>query len=392
MESLNARVVIGDSRRMPEIQDGSIDLAITSPPYWNIKNYGMKDQIGFNQPLHRYLVDLYMVWKEVYRALKPGSRLCINIGDQFLRSSLYGRYKIVPIHAELISQCEQIGYDYMGSVIWQKKTTMNTTGGANVMGSYPYPKNGILEIDFEFILIFKKPGNAKPDPEKKEKSRLSKEEWKEYFSGHWTFSGERQVEHEAMFPEELPSRLIRMFSFSGDTVLDPFLGSGTTMMAALKAGRNSTGYEINRYFLDTIIRKSGLKHNGGVAYEVIERESGGQVTVGAEITYKPSIKDFEPADDTGRKSNQDLHRVRKIIDSSTIELDDQTTVRFAGITVLDEEGSLEYLRKYVKNKLVSLKSVEYNEEKNIAFAKVYLKNGIFVNRELMKNKSAEFED
>ena len=146
---------------MTEIQDNSVHLVVTSPPYWSIKNYGIKNQIGYGQTLHEYLKDLYRVWKESYRVLEASRRLIINIGDQFARSIVYGRYKIIPLHAEIIAQCEDIGFDYMGSIIWQKKTTMNTTGGANVMGSYPYPPNGMVEIDYEHILIFKKPGKSK---------------------------------------------------------------------------------------------------------------------------------------------------------------------------------------------------------------------------------------
>ncbi|WP_448377231.1 DNA-methyltransferase, partial [Fervidobacterium sp.] len=242
----SGKVIIGDSRNMSELENESIDLVITSPPYWHLKDYGVKNQIGYGQTLHEYLKDLYRVWKESFRVLKEGRRLCINIGDQFARSIIYGRYKIIPLHSEVIAQCEDIGFDYMGAIIWQKKTTMNTSGGANVMGSYPYPPNGMIEIDYEYILIFKKPGKSpQVDKNRKESSILSKEEWKEYFSGHWYFKGEKQSEHEAMFPEELPYRLIRMFSFAGDTVLDPFLGSGTTLKVALSLGRNAVGYEIN---------------------------------------------------------------------------------------------------------------------------------------------------
>lgn len=159
----------------------------------------------------------------------------------------------------MISQCEELGFDFMGSIIWQKKTTMNTTGGATIMGSFPYPQNGMIEIDYEHILIFKKPGESqKVDRRIKEKSELTKEEWKEYFSGHWHFGGARQIDHEAMFPEELPKRLIKMFSFYNDIVLDPFLGSGTTVKVALELKRNAIGYEINENFVNIIKKKLGL--------------------------------------------------------------------------------------------------------------------------------------
>ena len=146
---------------MFEVADKSVDLIVTSPPYWHIKDYGVPGQIGYGQTLHEYLKSLYYVWFECFRVLREGGRLCINIGDQFARSIIYGKYKVIPLHAEFIIQCEKIGFDFMGSIIWQKKTTMNTTGGANVMGSFPYPPNGIVEIDYEFIHIFKKPGNSK---------------------------------------------------------------------------------------------------------------------------------------------------------------------------------------------------------------------------------------
>jgi len=126
------------------------------------------------------------------------------------------------------------------------------------MGSFPYPRNGIVKIDYEFILLFKKLGTPpKVSKTAKEQSKLTTEEWNEYFSGHWNFPGERQDKHLAMFPEELPKRLIRMFSFAGETVLDPFLGSGTTSLAAMNLKRNSCGYEINSEFLPVIREKLG---------------------------------------------------------------------------------------------------------------------------------------
>ena len=156
----------------------------------------------------------------------------------------------------------------MGAIIWQKVTTCNTTGGATIMGSFPYPRNGIIKLDYEFILVFKKLGDPpKVNRELKEKSKLTTEEWNKYFSGHWNFAGERQDKHLAMFPEELPKRLIKMFSFIGDTVLDPFLGSGTTCLAAKNLDRDSVGYEINKDFLAVI--KSKLK---GADIEIMKQE------------------------------------------------------------------------------------------------------------------------
>src|SRR4030042_1915607 len=246
-------IIIGDSRKMDELKDESVHLVITSPPYWQLKDYGSGDQIGFNDSYEDYINNLNLVWSGCIRVLHPGCRLCIDIGGQFARSVYYGRYKVIPIRTEIIKFCESAGADYMGAIIWQKVTTTNTTGGATIMGSFPYPRNGILKLDYEFILLFKKQGNApKPTGETKELSVISTKDWNIYFSGHWYFAGAKQEGHIAMFPEELPARLIKMFSFAGDTVLDPFLGSGTTSLAARNLGRSSVGYEINSDFIPTI--------------------------------------------------------------------------------------------------------------------------------------------
>jgi site-specific DNA-methyltransferase (adenine-specific) len=154
----NHTVINGDSRHMAELLDKSVHLALTSPPYWQLKDYGTKDQIGYNEDYESYINNLNLVWKECYRVLDNGCRLCVNIGDQFARSVYYGRYKVIPIRTEIIKFCENIGFDYMGAIIWQKKTTTNTTGGSSIMGSFPVPRNGILSIDYEFILLFKKLG------------------------------------------------------------------------------------------------------------------------------------------------------------------------------------------------------------------------------------------
>ncbi len=384
-----AKIIIGDSRKMIEVENNSIDLVVTSPPYWHIKDYGVEGQIGYGQTLHEYLKDLYRVWKECYRVLKPGRRLCINIGDQFARSIIYGRYKIIPLHAEFIAQCEDIGFDYMGSIIWQKKTTMNTTGGANVMGSYPYPPNGMIEIDYEFILVFKKPGKTpKISRDVKEKSKLTKEEWKEYFYGHWYFGGARQIEHEAMFPEELPKRLIKMYTFVGDTVLDPFLGSGTTVKVALNLCRNAIGYEINEKFLDIIrdklnLKESLLQFNSNI--QIIKRESEIDIE---KVDYVPRIKDAKPRIDP-KKFNfrkDRLYRVVDIIDEQTILLNTGLKVKFLGVKVTKNQEALKYLKDYLLKKEIFLRFDNSTVlDRNTVEAYVYLKNRIFVNAYLIKS-------
>ena len=385
-----AKIIIGDSRQMKEVKNEEIDLIVTSPPYWHIKDYGIPGQIGYGQTLHEYLKDLYYVWKECYRVLRKGGRFCLNVGDQFARSIIYGRYKVIPIHAEFIAQCEEIGFDFMGSIIWQKKTTMNTTGGATVMGSFPYPPNGIVEIDYEFIHIFKKPGKGKRvSKEIKEASKLTKEEWKEYFSGHWHFGGAKQIGHEAMFPDELPRRLIKMFTFIGDTVLDPFLGSGTTVKVALELQRNAVGYEINKDFLEIIKKKIGMKESLLSFYEniqIIERKE--EKLELPPIDYTPRIQDAKPQIDPQKfKFRGDrLYKVVEIIDESTIKLNTGLIVKFLGVKIDKKEDTIRYLQDYILGKNVFLK-FHGNKviNQNTVMAYVYLKNKIFVNAYLIKS-------
>jgi len=136
------KVISGDSRRMIALADESVHLVITSPPYWQLKDYGNRRQIGFHDSYENYINNLNLVWQECFRVLHKGCRMCINIGDQFARSVYYGRYKVIPIRTEIIKFCETIGMDYMGAIIWQKVTTTNTSGGATIMGSFPYPVTG----------------------------------------------------------------------------------------------------------------------------------------------------------------------------------------------------------------------------------------------------------
>lgn len=245
----NHLYIQGDSRKMSKVQDSSIQLIVTSPPYWQLKDYGVDNQIGFNDSYEEYINNLNIVWKECERVLSPGCRLCVNIGDQFMRATYYGRYKVAPIHAEIIRFCESIGLDYLGSIIWQKQTSMHTTGGQKVMGSYPYPRGGIVKMDYEYILLFKKLGKSPSvSAEIRRSSVITHEEWQTMFCSHWNIAGAKQDGHIAVFPEEIPKRLIKMFSFVGDTILDPFMGSGTTALAAYHLDRNSIGYELNPNF------------------------------------------------------------------------------------------------------------------------------------------------
>lgn len=367
---------------MPEVADASVALVVTSPPYYAIKDYGVPGQIGHGQTLHGYLTDLYRVWAECFRVLLPGGRLCVNIGDQFARAAQFGRYKVIPLHAEIIVQAEQAGFDNLGAIIWQKKTTLETSGGAVVMGSFPYPPNGIVELDYEYILLFKKPGQRQLTPEQKEKARLTKEEWKTYFAGHWAFGGARQVGHEAMFPEELPRRLIRMFTAPGETVLDPFLGSGTTAQVALALERNAIGYELNPEYLPLI--QARLQTDGGLfeLYQVtVERpERVGELRP---VAYRPAIQDLQPLAEPPEQAVEPLYRVRDVVGPERLRLDDGREIRLLGVLIpaVQVEAATAYLRQFVRGKQVTLRT-PLPEAPEAAY--VYLKNRLFINRKMIE--------
>lgn len=257
------RVIFGDSRKMVEIENASVHLIVTSPPYWSIKDYGDPNQIGFAQTYDEYLADLRRVLSECYRVLLPGCRAAINIGDQYLRAVQHERYRVQPIPADIIAIGRDMGFDFMGNIIWQKISTTKTTGGGQWMGSVYYPRDGQITYEHEYIILFRKKGKwPQPTVEQKRKSRLSKEQRSEWFRGIWKIPPEKQEEHVAVFPVEVPQRLIKMYSFYGETVLDPFLGSGTTCLAAELEGRHSIGYEINPAFEETIRVKLGLDSPG----------------------------------------------------------------------------------------------------------------------------------
>jgi len=407
------KIIIGDSRWMKEIPDESVHLIITSPPYWQLKDYGNGPQIGFNDTYEEYINNLNLVWNECQRVLHKGCRLGINIGDQFARSVYYGRYKVIPIRTEIIKFCESAGFDYMGAIIWQKVTTCHTTGGATIMGSYPYPRNGIIKIDYEFILIFKKYGRP-PKVSKgiKEQSRLSEEEWNQYFTGHWNFPGEKQDEHLAMFPEELPKRLIKMFSFIGDTVLDPFLGSGTTSLAAKNLNRNSIGYEINEDFLSIIKEKLGLKQSGLFAdteFEIIKQKEL-KINFQEEIQRLPYIfkdpikfdKKVDPKKlrfgskiDSSQCTRETYYTVKEIVSPEILILNNGVNIRLLGVKERKDKNieAIEFLKEKTKSQKVFIKfdEIKYDEKNNL-LCYLYLWNKMFLNAQLIKNGLADVDE
>ena len=397
---------------MSELSDKSVHLTITSPPYWQLKDYGTENQIGFHESYESYINNLNLVWKECERVLHDGCRLCVNIGDQFARAVYYGRYKVIPIREEIIKFCENIGFDYMGAIIWQKVTTSNTTGGGVQMGSYPYPRNGILKLDYEFILVFKKLGEApKPTKENKELSKMTATEWNTFFAGHWNFAGARQYNHIAMFPEELPKRLIKMFAFVGDTVLDPFAGSGTTNVAAKNLQRNSVGYEINPDFISVIKDKlkTHQKDLNETTYEFLKHPT--TIDFETEIKKLPYIfKDPHKFDNkidvkklqfgnkidkNGSSKREEFFTVKEIISPEKIRLSNDLTIKLIGIKedkIINGEAT-KYLIAKTKGKRVFLKydNVKYDKENNL-MCYLYLENKTFVNAHLIKSGLVQVDE
>lgn len=401
------KIINGDSRQMAELPDNSVHLAITSPPYWQLKDYGTDKQIGFHDSYENYINNLNLVWKECYRTLYNGCRLCVNIGDQFARAVYYGRYKVIPIREEIIKFCENIGFDYMGAIIWQKVTTSNTTGGGVQMGSYPFPRNGILKLDYEFILVFKKLGDSpKPTKEQKELSKMTAEEWNTFFAGHWNFTGARQSGHIAMFPEELPRRLIKMFSFIGETILDPFAGSGTTALAAKNTDRNSVGFEINPEFIPIIKEKLKVhqKDLNGTTYEFLQQKS---VTIDFEkeinklpynfkdphtLDKKIDVKKLQfgsRIDKDSSSKRQELFTVKEVISPEIIRLSNNITVKLLGVKEDPKINgrATSFLIEKTKGKKVFLKydNVKHDSENNL-LCYLYLENKTFINAQLIKNR------
>jgi len=301
----------------------------------------------------------------------------------------------------------------MGAIIWQKTTTMNTTGGATIMGSFPYPRNGIIKLDYEFILIFKKLGETPiVSREIKEKSKMSKEEWNQYFTGHWNFNGAKQDKHLAMYPEELPKRLIKMFSFVGDTVLDPFLGSGTTTLAAKNLNRNSVGFEINKKFLPIIKEKIGADKKDlfkDINFEIIEQKN--KITdFKSEILklpyiFKDSIKFSRKIDpkklqfgskiDSVNNERVDLYSVKQVISPEKIVLNNDLVVRLIGVKAKKEmlDKAIEFLQTKLKNQKVFVRfdNAKYDSDNNL-LCYLYLQNKTFINAHLIKAGLVDVDD
>ncbi len=298
------KVVFGDSRSMKELKDKSVHLVVTSPPYpmieiwdnqfmmldkridesWRTLEESKDDQEKIFLATRIFDLmheNLSLTWKEVYRVLVDGGIACINIGDA--ARSIGNIFQLFPNHARIIEECRRIGFITLPYILWKKPTTKPKYKGKGAfLGSGFLPPNAYVTLDCEYILIFRKgkPREFDPNDPLRYASQYTKEERDTWFSQIWELPGTKQELTEvdrraAAFPEEIPSRLIRMFSIIGDTVLDPFLGTGTTMRVAMQLRRNSIGYEIDEKLRPIIEEKIGYDQRrlipGELAVEIIRR-------------------------------------------------------------------------------------------------------------------------
>src|SRR5437773_4780233 len=253
----------GDARKM-ELVPESVQLVLTSPPYWTLKEYPKTDgQLGDITSYERFLEELDMVWQRCFDVLVPGGRLICVVGDVCLaRRKNGGRHTVVPLHASIQERCRAIGFDNLAPIIWHKiaNAQFEATGNGSGFLGKPYEPNAVIKNDIEFILMERKPGGYRtPDLPTRILSVIPDASHKDWFQQVWTgLTGASTRDHPAPYPLELATRLIRMFSFVGDTIVDPFLGTGTTTLAAAQWGRNSIGVEVDpQYFEYASGRLSG---------------------------------------------------------------------------------------------------------------------------------------
>ncbi len=259
MEKTNHQIIFGDSAKaLKAFPENTFQLMVTSPPYWNVRDYGHQEQIGLNDTLKEYLDRLNKVWKEVVRTLLPDGKIALNIGNIYYSEPDEKRRTTANLSYLLWKQLDNFKeLRFMGTIYWRKTTSRN---GAVLFGSYPYPSNFMISSAVEPIHVFRKVGKREVSQEIKEKSKVTLEEFRQFRDAIWDINGVND-KHAAAYPVELPARFIKMFTFVGDFVLDPFVGSGSTTKASLDLDRNSVGIDINPEFLKIIQEKVGMKQS-----------------------------------------------------------------------------------------------------------------------------------
>lgn len=257
------RLHLGDSRDLSWIPDASVHLVVTSPPYWTLKEYaqGNRSQLGDIEDYEKFLSELDKIWMECVRVLVPGGRICCVVGDICVPRRREGRHFVMPLHADIQVRSRKLGLDCLTPILWHKIANGITEAEGNGAGFYgkPYQPGSIVKNDTEFILLLRKGGKYRSAaPVQKALSMLTKEEMQGWLRSGWVDipgASTTKTKHPAPYPVELAERVIRLFSFAGDTVLDPFLGTGSTTAAAIRAGRNSIGVEVEPSYLE-IARKN----------------------------------------------------------------------------------------------------------------------------------------
>jgi len=262
--------------RMPP---NSVHLVLTSPPYWTLKQYRDHDrQLGHVVNYDEFLSQLDAVWSACYDALVAGGRLVCVVGDVCLsRRKNNGRHTVVPLHASIQEHCRKIGYDNLAPIIWHKisNASYEAENGTSFLGK-PYEPNGVIKNDIEFILMQRKSGGYRsPDLSTRALSLLRTTDHAEWFQQIWEgVTGASTKSHPAPYPLELATRLIKMFSFVGDTVLDPFMGTATTNVAAAHAGRNSVGVEVDPHYFEIAAKR--MMTEASTLFAKVNCETGGQ--------------------------------------------------------------------------------------------------------------------
>lgn len=246
---------LGDARTFAA-ESESVDLVVTSPPYWTIKEYNDREgQLARIADYDAFCDALDKVWRMAYEALRPGGRMVIVVDDVCLSRKSHGRHMVAPLHSSITERCRVIGFDNLTPILWTKVTNVAyENAGAGVLGK-PYEPNGVIASQAEFVLVQRKPGYRRTEFSQRLLSIISVPDYQQWFQQSWSLSGASSPMHPAPFPLEVAERAIRMFSFVGDTVLDPFLGTGTTSLAAARWGRNSVGVEIDPMYHAHAVRR-----------------------------------------------------------------------------------------------------------------------------------------